>query len=572
MTNKTMKIPYVFLFLVSIFLIHLSSATTITYGDSGSINSSGNATFDWGFMKLNWSYLQNVPSLSGFVNNLNWINTTQVNSQFLNLSGTNANQNLNISSFNITANYFIGNGSLLTGITGDNLSWNQSFADSRYSSIIWGYNQTLPAINLINNSWNESRANLLYSNIQWNYNQTTPFTNWLSTFVFNYNQTIPSNSYTDTQIINLDNNTIVRTGNYNCTSGQVFQNITVNSSGVFGQCVTASSSSSLFVVQNGYITNSTTSGINTTNLILSGNASMNNLTITQDVVINGVGVKQWLYNQSYSGSTFNSTYNNILNQANSSANLCIIGILSNGTAVYSPCLSNVNETNLVHINGTETITGSKTFTGVLGLNGLMSVSDNVQIQWLGAIEMGYSSGTSQFTLSALDPGQSISIASGGALGLSGSSIATSSPITTSGIGDYGIGTSTNYFGTIYATGLSNGGVTITPSTTVTTNTAQNIGGAKTLSTTTALRFRAPAQNISSSAANVLDIGAGATLNIRTPSINTIFNSTGQTINKDLNILGNFTIINIPTGSTGTDTDYLCVNITSGRVFRNETGC
>lgn len=33
---------------------------------------------------------------------------------------------------NITANYFVGNGSLLTGIQGDNSSWNESYADSKY--------------------------------------------------------------------------------------------------------------------------------------------------------------------------------------------------------------------------------------------------------------------------------------------------------------------------------------------------------------------------------------------------------------------------------------------------------
>lgn len=32
------------------------------------------------------------------------------------------------------------------------------------------------------------------------------------------------------------------------------------------------------------------------------------------------------------------------------------------------------------------------------------------------------------------------------------------------------------------------------------------------------------------------------------------------------------LTNLPTGSTGADTDYLCINITNGRVFRNETGC
>jgi hypothetical protein len=77
--------------------------------------------------------------------------------------------NLSVSG-NITANYFIGNGSLLTGISGGNLSFNQSLTDK------------------------------LYAGIQWAYNMTTPFTNWLSTFLYNYNQTAPANSYTDSVI------------------------------------------------------------------------------------------------------------------------------------------------------------------------------------------------------------------------------------------------------------------------------------------------------------------------------------------------------------------------------------
>ena len=54
---------------------------------------------------------------------------------------------------NVTASYFIGDGSLLTGITGGNLSWNQSLANTLYSSIIWNYNQTTATYNLYNSQW-----------------------------------------------------------------------------------------------------------------------------------------------------------------------------------------------------------------------------------------------------------------------------------------------------------------------------------------------------------------------------------------------------------------------------------
>lgn len=63
---------------------------------------------------------------------------------------------------NVTSGYFIGNGTRLTGVclsngtncppsSGGNSSFNQSLTDSLYSSIIWGYNQTTPAINVAQN-------------------------------------------------------------------------------------------------------------------------------------------------------------------------------------------------------------------------------------------------------------------------------------------------------------------------------------------------------------------------------------------------------------------------------------
>lgn len=58
--------------------------------------------------------------------------------------------------------------------------------------------------------------------------------------------------------------------------------------------------------------------------------------------------------------TYNETYNNLLNQQNSTANQCIIGILSNGTAVYSPCPT-ADLTNVARTNNSEIITGNWTF-------------------------------------------------------------------------------------------------------------------------------------------------------------------------------------------------------------------
>lgn len=65
---------------------------------------------------------------------------------------------------NVSADFFLGDGSQLTNLpSGDNSSWNQSFADTLYADI---------SVTGDNSSWNQSRADELYAEIQWGYNQT----------------------------------------------------------------------------------------------------------------------------------------------------------------------------------------------------------------------------------------------------------------------------------------------------------------------------------------------------------------------------------------------------------------
>ena len=54
---------------------------------------------------------------------------------------------------NITANYFFGDGSSITGVAGANTTFNQSLTDSLYSVIKWGYNMTTATYNLYNSVW-----------------------------------------------------------------------------------------------------------------------------------------------------------------------------------------------------------------------------------------------------------------------------------------------------------------------------------------------------------------------------------------------------------------------------------
>ena len=75
---------------------------------------------------------------------------------------------------NVTANYFIGNGSQLTDIPStDNSSWNETYADGKYAPDGYGdewnesYANTLYAnkSEANNDSWNETRANDLYVDV-----------------------------------------------------------------------------------------------------------------------------------------------------------------------------------------------------------------------------------------------------------------------------------------------------------------------------------------------------------------------------------------------------------------------
>ena len=141
------------------------------------------------------------------------------------------NGNLSVSG-NVSADYYKGDGSLLTGIIEDNSTFNQILTDGLYADIKWGYNMsdgsynstydiwsynqtedantytdeivtannaswsstynaTYDAITGGNASWNESYATTLYSDIEWGYNQTTATYNlynddWSSTYNATY--------------------------------------------------------------------------------------------------------------------------------------------------------------------------------------------------------------------------------------------------------------------------------------------------------------------------------------------------------------------------------------------------
>ena len=94
-------------------------------------------------------------------------------------------ENLDNSGYNISADYFIGDGSLLNN-TGVNTSWAQTLADTLYANI---------GVTTDNSSWNEVRADTLYAGI----GITADNESWSETYAKTiFNQSF-NQSWTDTQ-------------------------------------------------------------------------------------------------------------------------------------------------------------------------------------------------------------------------------------------------------------------------------------------------------------------------------------------------------------------------------------
>ena len=70
-----------------------------------------------------------IPTVN---NSVYWGGHSWSDVRWLEIDGSNANQNIDIGIYNFTADYFIGDGSQLTGVAGGNLSFNQSLTDDIY--------------------------------------------------------------------------------------------------------------------------------------------------------------------------------------------------------------------------------------------------------------------------------------------------------------------------------------------------------------------------------------------------------------------------------------------------------
>ncbi len=96
----------------------------------------------------------------------------------------------------------------VSGVEGDNSSWNESYADTLYSGIEWGYNQSDGSYNETYDTWSYNQT---YSGSTYNetyagsINNASYLTTYNETYdTWSYNQTEEANEYT-----NLVNNSLV---------------------------------------------------------------------------------------------------------------------------------------------------------------------------------------------------------------------------------------------------------------------------------------------------------------------------------------------------------------------------
>jgi len=230
--------------------------------------------------------------------------------------------------------------------TGDNTTWKESRANTLYSDIKWGYNMTYDgstynatyaASGADNVSWNQTYATSLYSDTKWGYNQTYSG----STYNATYDATTGDNaswnqSYADTAYYGsgdsatfseLNASSILRVGSATLLADSSGMNITgivnfggswqdggatITNGNVFAQALYVYNVTSLNVDSlqiNGSISPGTNGTFNNTfDLGISGTNVWRYGYFGTDVVIGGESVKKWMYNQTYSGSTYNATY------------------------------------------------------------------------------------------------------------------------------------------------------------------------------------------------------------------------------------------------------------------------
>ena len=158
------------------------------------------------------------------------------------MSALNVSENLGVAG-NITASYFKGDGSLLTGISGlDNSSWNESYADGLYAPNTTGGIQSLINSTGVYSTYNATYDAMGTSNSSWN--QTVVADNYVPYTGADKNIVLGANNFsvnTDTLFVNKENG---RVGIGTSSPGSKLE---VNASGVAFNIINTTGSSKFWV-------------------------------------------------------------------------------------------------------------------------------------------------------------------------------------------------------------------------------------------------------------------------------------------------------------------------------------
>jgi len=333
------------------------------------------------------------------------------------------NQNINNSGYNITANYFIGDGSLLTGISTGNISNTSYYWVTSNNGTINGINTTWldnvvgflsfkltqletwftgKLIDINNNINLNYTASLTYANgilsgnltnyynksqVDYNFSLISSSDSWKGNFTFYYNKTqidnnlslyyLNSNPYNFVNSTTIGNSTIVHSGNYNCSGSNVVQNITINSSGIFSQCIAQSGTDSWSTNYSFYYNNTQINSIVSSNDTWRTNISLYWLATTINNILIGNSTA-WL-------STYNSTYHNNINTDSWSGNYTnyynqsevnnLINLNNTDSKTYSNGAIAGNLTLTLLKNGTTIATGNFNFGG-FNISGIDNITVN----------------------------------------------------------------------------------------------------------------------------------------------------------------------------------------------------
>ena len=301
---------------------------------------------------------------------------------------------------NATADYFKGDGSLLTGVSGDNSSWNETYADTIYADIsvvdtdthlsadldLYLYNDSTTIsfngtkLNVTidsraggdNASWNKTYADTLYSAIQWGYNQTLAAynlwnTDWSSTYNETYAGSVNNASYLST---------------YNATYDASVANNT------FNQSLTDTLYSGIEWDYNQSLATFTMWNSTWDNDTDTTYTAGSNLTLTDTVFsLNTTALKDWLdtiysaIGSYFTSSDFQGAFDNNLSSVegdlnvNSSAHWDNLDSpldswLSTYNATYDAKVTFPGWTNIAWINESNTFTPAQTFSNNITVEGI----------------------------------------------------------------------------------------------------------------------------------------------------------------------------------------------------------